>query len=66
MALPLTMLDESLLPDEFSADEIRAALLLTRRATDAQFGLGYDLVTRPAVPDVCGVLDEPRARVFSD
>jgi len=38
------------LPDEFSAEEIRAALLLTRRAADAQFGLAYDLVTRlPAV-----------------
>jgi hypothetical protein len=37
-------------PDEFSADEIRAALVLTRRAADAQFGLAYDVVTRlPAV-----------------
>jgi Domain of unknown function (DUF222) len=57
------------MPDEFSADEIRAALLLTRRAADAQFGLAYDLVTRlPALHAAmdAGVLDEPRARVFSD
>ena len=57
------------MPDQFSADEICAALLLTRRAADAQFGLTYDLVTRlPAVhaPMYAGVLDEPRARVFSD
>lgn len=56
-------------PDEFSADEVRAALVLTRRAADAQFGLAYDVVTR--LPDVhaameAGVLDEPRARVFSE
>lgn len=37
-------------PDEFSADEIRAALMLTRRAADTQFWLAYDLVSRlPAV-----------------
>ncbi|MGH3770957.1 MAG: DUF222 domain-containing protein [Pseudonocardiaceae bacterium] len=56
-------------PDEFSADEIRAALVLTRRAADAQFGLAYDLVKRlPAVHAAMdsGVLDEPRARVFSE
>jgi hypothetical protein len=57
------------LPDEFSADEVRAALALTRRAADAQFSLGWDLVTR--LPQVhaamdAGVLDEPRARVVSD
>ncbi|HEY6423123.1 MAG TPA: DUF222 domain-containing protein [Pseudonocardiaceae bacterium] len=56
-------------PDEFSADEVRAALVLTRRAADAQFWLAHDLVTR--LPQVhaamdAGVLDEPRARVFSD
>jgi hypothetical protein len=56
-------------PDEFSADEIRAALVLTRRAADAQFWLAYDLLTRlPAVHVALntGVLDEPRARVFSE
>jgi Domain of unknown function (DUF222) len=56
-------------PDEFSADEVRAALVLTRRAAQAQFWLAYDLVTR--LPQVhaamdTGVLDEPRARVFSE
>jgi hypothetical protein len=30
-------------PDEFSAEEVRAELVLTRRAADAQFGLGWDL-----------------------
>lgn len=57
------------LPDEFSADEIRAALVLTRRAAEAQFWLAHDLVAR--LPQVhtalsAGVLDEPRARVFSE
>jgi hypothetical protein len=56
-------------PDEFSADEIRAALVLTRRAAQSQFWLAYDLVSR--LPQVhaamhAGVLDEPRARVFSE
>ncbi|MDQ4011033.1 MAG: HNH endonuclease [Actinomycetota bacterium] len=56
------------MPDEFSADEVRAALMLTRRAADAQFWLAHDLVTR--LPQVhaamlAGVLDEPRARVLS-
>ncbi|MGH3549953.1 MAG: DUF222 domain-containing protein [Pseudonocardiaceae bacterium] len=56
-------------PDEFSADEIRAALMLTRRAADAQFWLAHDLLTR--LPEVhaamdAGELDEPRAQVFSD
>ncbi|HEY6421659.1 MAG TPA: hypothetical protein VIY28_00145 [Pseudonocardiaceae bacterium] len=56
-------------PDEFSADEIRAALVLTRRAADAQFWLAHDLITRlPAVHAAmgAGVVDEPRARVFSE
>jgi hypothetical protein len=56
-------------PDEFSADEIRAALMLTRRAAETQFSLAYDLITRlPAVHaamDV-GLVDEPRARVLSE
>ncbi|MGH3779084.1 MAG: DUF222 domain-containing protein [Pseudonocardiaceae bacterium] len=55
--------------DEFSADEIRAALMLTRRAADGQFWLAHDLLTR--LPEVhaamdAGELDEPRARVFSE
>jgi hypothetical protein len=56
-------------PDEFSPDEIRAALVLTRRAADAQFWLAHDLLTRlPAVHAAmnAGVLDEPRARVLSE
>jgi hypothetical protein len=56
-------------PDEFTADEVRAALVLTRRAADAQFWFAHDLVTRlPAVHAAmdAGVLDEPRARVLSD
>jgi hypothetical protein len=56
-------------PDEFSADEIRAALVLTRRAADVQFWLAYELVSRlPAVhaARADGVLDEPRARMFSE
>jgi Domain of unknown function (DUF222) len=56
-------------PDEFSVDEIRAALVLTRRAAEAQFWLAYDLLTRlPAVHAAldAGVLDEPRARVLSE
>jgi hypothetical protein len=56
-------------PDQFAADEIRAALVLTRRAADAQFWLAHDVVSRlPAVHAAmdAGVLDEPRARVLSD
>ncbi|HEY2763094.1 MAG TPA: DUF222 domain-containing protein [Pseudonocardiaceae bacterium] len=56
-------------PDQFSADEIRAALVLTRRAADDQFWLAHDLVTRlPAAHAAmdAGRLDEPRARVLSD
>ncbi len=62
-------LTRRVLPDEFSADEVRAALVLTRRAGQAQFWLAHDLVRR--LPQVhaamdAGVLDEPRARVFSE
>lgn len=56
-------------PDEFAADEVRAALVLTRRAAEAQLWLAHDLVSR--LPQVhaamlAGMLDEPRARVFSE
>jgi hypothetical protein len=62
-------LTRRVLPDEFSADEVRAALVLTRRAAQAQFWLAHDLVRR--LPQVhaamdAGVLDEPRARIFSE
>ena len=56
-------------PDEFSADEVRAALVWTRRAADAHFWLAHDLISRlPAVFAAmdAGVLDEPRARVLSE
>ncbi|MGH3842567.1 MAG: DUF222 domain-containing protein [Pseudonocardiaceae bacterium] len=56
-------------PDQFSADEVRAALALTRRAAEAQFWLAHDLTARlPGVHAamLAGVLDEPRARVFSE
>jgi hypothetical protein len=56
-------------PSEFAVDEVRAALMLTRRGADAVCGLAFDLVVRlPAVHAAmwAGVLDEPRARVFCD
>ncbi|HEY2949190.1 MAG TPA: DUF222 domain-containing protein, partial [Micromonosporaceae bacterium] len=56
-------------PSEFAFDEVRAALMLTRRGADAVCGLAFDLVVRlPAVHAamLAGVLDEPRARVFCD
>ncbi|MBV8541788.1 MAG: hypothetical protein JO063_12605 [Pseudonocardiales bacterium] len=33
-------------PDEFAADEVRAALVLTRRAAQVQFWPAHDLLTR--------------------
>lgn len=62
-------LPRTVVPDEFAADEVRAALVWTRRAADAQFWLAHDLMSRlPAVHAAmdAGVLDEPRARVLSD
>lgn len=56
-------------PDDYAADEIRAALVLTRPAAEGQFWLAYDLVTRlPAVHAAmdAGAVDEPRARIFSE
>jgi len=56
-------------PDEFAADEARAALVLTRRAAEAQFWTAYDLLTRlPAVHTAMasGECDEPRARILSE
>ncbi len=66
---PMMILTRMAMPGEFSADEVRAALMLTRRAADAQFWLAHDLVTR--LPQVhaamlAGMLDEPRARVLSE
>ncbi|MDQ3988713.1 MAG: 13E12 repeat family protein, partial [Actinomycetota bacterium] len=49
--------------------EVRAALVLTRRAAEAQFWTAYDLCTRlPAVHTAmaAGNCDEPRARILSE
>jgi hypothetical protein len=43
------------IPDEFSADEVRTALVLTRRVAHGQFWLAHDLVTR--LPEVHAALD---------
>ncbi|MQA12935.1 MAG: DUF222 domain-containing protein [Pseudonocardiaceae bacterium] len=56
-------------PDEFAADEVRAALVFTRRAAEGQLWLAYDLCSRlPAVHAAmtAGDCDEPRARIFSE
>jgi Domain of unknown function (DUF222) len=56
-------------PSEFSVDEVRAGLGLTRQAAASLGALAFDLVTRlPQVHAamVAGLLDQPRARVFSD
>lgn len=55
-------------PDEFSADEIRLALVWSRRTADRRLELAYDLVTRlPGVHAALGtgVIDEPKAWAFS-
>ena len=55
--------------DEFAADEVRAALVLTRRAADELYWGGVDLCERlPAVHTALsdGDLDLPRARVFRE
>jgi hypothetical protein len=54
--------------DEFSADEIRAALRLTRRSADIELGTALDLVERlPAVWSAlhAGELDLRRARTIA-
>src|SRR5690606_18599246 len=53
----------------WAASEVAAALVLTRGWADALCGLAWDVETR--LPEVgaalaAGVLDEPRARVFSE
>ncbi|GII32736.1 HNH endonuclease signature motif containing protein [Planotetraspora mira] len=56
-------------PDKYSADEIRAALTLTRRAAEREYAFAHDLATRlPAVREALGAgrIDKPRAMVFSD
>jgi len=54
--------------DEFSADEARATLVLTKTAAWRMTGMAEDLAVR--VPAVAarlwdGVIDEPRARAFT-
>lgn len=54
--------------DQAGAAEVRAALMLTRRAANTLCALAADLVVRlPAVlvAMISGWLDQPRARVFS-
>jgi hypothetical protein len=54
--------------DEVGMPEVRAALMLTRRAANSVCGLARDLLVRlPAVLAAMtgGALDQPRARVFS-
>ncbi|WP_433218135.1 DUF222 domain-containing protein [Microtetraspora malaysiensis] len=56
-------------PDNNSPDEIRAALRLTRRAAEREYGIAYDLKVRlPAVRDAlsAGLIDKARAVVFCD
>ncbi|GAA1294692.1 DUF222 domain-containing protein [Planotetraspora silvatica] len=56
-------------PDKYSADEIRTALTLTRRAAEREYAFAHDLATRlPAVREALGAgrIDKPRALVFSD
>ncbi|WP_433355062.1 DUF222 domain-containing protein [Microtetraspora malaysiensis] len=56
-------------PDKNSPDEIRAALRLTRRAAEREYGIAYDLKVRlPMVRDAleAGTIDKTRAVVFCD
>ncbi len=61
--------DEESVIDEFAADEVRAALMLTRRAADVLVGYAYELCVR--LPEVWkalhgGAIDDRRARVIVD
>jgi hypothetical protein len=56
-------------PDEWSADEIRAALSWTRSAADTQLSLAWDLTRRiPAVFAALdhGHIDVPKTKIFSE
>jgi hypothetical protein len=55
------------MPGEYAADEIRAALVLTRQAAETQLDLAFGLASRlPAVLAAMeqGRMDEPRARIL--
>ena len=63
-----TVVPEHIWPVEFAADEIRAALVLTRTATEGLCGLAEDVARRlPTVQAAFadGIIDQPRVRVFS-
>ncbi len=56
-------------PGEFASDEVRAALVLTRRAADSLCDLAEGVVREmPTVYQAFadGVIDQPRVRVFRD
>ena len=56
-------------PGEFASDEVRAALVLTRRAADSLCDLAESVVRElPAVYQAfaTGVIDQPRVRVLRD
>ncbi len=56
-------------PGEFASDEVRAALVLTRRAADSLCDLAESVVRElPTVYQAfaAGVIDQPRVRVFRD
>jgi hypothetical protein len=56
-------------PDEFSADEIRGALVWTRAAANTQLSLAWDLCSRLAGVFATlerGGIDVPKAKVFSE
>ncbi|MFC0557382.1 DUF222 domain-containing protein, partial [Planotetraspora thailandica] len=56
-------------PDEYAADEVRAALVLTRRAAEREYAFAHDLCTRlPRVWQALldGRIDKPRALVVSE
>lgn len=56
-------------PGEFSSDELRPVLVLTRRAAERKYWAAYDLTTRhPLVVEAmrAGLIDEPRAVIFAD
>jgi Domain of unknown function (DUF222) len=63
-----TVVPEDVWPVEFAADEVRAALVMTRTAAEGLCALAEDVLRRlPAVQQAfaAGVIDQPRVRVFS-
>ncbi len=63
-----TVVPDHIWPVEFAADEIRAALVLTRTAAEGLCSLAEDVARRlPTVQQAfgAGIIDQPRVRVFS-